>query len=592
MPIDLSGIKASRSVPILPTSSTGPVEPTRALVPLAPISPVAPKDDISDRPAAAFDRSGLDLFDVFTDADQLISRQMVAPVELEVGLEQARMSLLRQRPADALASLDQIWQGACRTEEGWYLRSGALMILGLPAEGDRIASAGLDTKPTSLALRFVRSLARLAMGDSTGARLLLQPTVDGEVADPLIRVQHAITQARQGDRAGAEHTLAVLAEHHADHPALSYGRGVLRLIGADLARQYAQPTLEEQEVFAAFGGAAPTVESPIETPEATPVAGIVATGNATDEPLPDVAEQALRQFGVRMGLGATSDIIREARVLLRAFSSGGALAGSVMPQVAYAARGVLTAVLSALSGDRTAGQAPLRTLIEQLIPSLQSGRPDEAERVLQRARNAVREPQLRLLRALSQLESGASPAVPAVPAVPASPVVSELRGSTASREPGPLIPVRLGLALLVETAGMRQDILSAPFAPMNEASEWLPRADGVVGRVDQYAPSARLDVQGKQSEERSGRGWGAALAAAQPAAQGAVHAASRAAADLHATRDETQADVRQREAAGARSVAVLLIAAAAVAMATGRGEIAIACGAGAAWLGLRRNSGD
>ncbi len=188
MPTDLPGIPGARVSPPTPApSATAPL--SRALIPVAPLPPVEPRPEIGAAPRTPFDRSGISLLDVLTDADQVLARGSVAPVELEVGLEQARSSLLRQLPTEALASLDQVWQGAQDTEEGWYLRTGALLVLGLPGEGDRVATEGLDAQPASLALRFARSLARLAMGDVTGARQLLQGLPDEH--DELLTARHA-----------------------------------------------------------------------------------------------------------------------------------------------------------------------------------------------------------------------------------------------------------------------------------------------------------------------------------------------------------------------------------------------------------------
>ncbi|MFO0205060.1 MAG: hypothetical protein ACK54L_02735, partial [Betaproteobacteria bacterium] len=81
----------------------------------------------------------MELSDLLLTADILEQRDGVAPVALEMGLEGARAALLRHQPGDALAALERVWSTAQRSEEGWYLRSGALTVMGLPGEGDRIA---------------------------------------------------------------------------------------------------------------------------------------------------------------------------------------------------------------------------------------------------------------------------------------------------------------------------------------------------------------------------------------------------------------------------------------------------------------------
>ena len=226
-----------------PVAPSDAAPPSRGLVRIAPTPGSSPVGTPVEAPTGTpLDRSGLNLLDLLDATDVLVERSETAPVALEVGLERARGALLRNLPGDALAALDQIWDGASRTEEGWYLRSGALTVLGLPVESERVSQEGLNVRPSSVALRFLQSLARVAVGDFTGARSTLQQAQQRTPDDVLLHVQQAIVQAKLGDTGGAELVLQRAARTSPAHPALDYGRSGVRLASSDATRQRSRAT--------------------------------------------------------------------------------------------------------------------------------------------------------------------------------------------------------------------------------------------------------------------------------------------------------------------------------------------------------------
>lgn len=474
---------------------------------------------------------------------------------LEVGLEQARGSVLRNLPGDALAALDSVWQGARRTEEGWYLRSGALTVLGLPGESDRVAEEGIAMRPNSVALRFVQSVARLAMGDLAGARAVLQPALTLRGNDPVILVQHALIQARQGDSRAADATLAKLERAIPDHPAVEWGRNALRSIVADATRQRSRPTpvdwpATDADIFPpAFG------EDPDPAPASQSRAATPTPRNS--DAVTDVATSALERFGARVAMRPAAEVVREARLLLRAFSAGGTLAAATHGEQAHAARTLLAAFLGSSGVDEHDRRTPLRSIVEQVVPLLQQGQTHDAERIVHRQRALAREPIARLLLAvvrgasLTVARNSAFDSAP-VAGVKASGAHSAVSSDAASDtvvhdavvrdavERGQVVPIRLGLGLLEETSAMRE-AMRTPF---------------VVAPVVEALSGAELD----------GAGWGAAHRAASEQPVG-----------------------EWEEGAGVRAVALVCVALAAGALFTGHGVVAIALGVGAAWLGLRRS---
>ena len=92
MPPDVTGLGgATGGAPVPPTALLRPVAPSRALVPVerAGSRPLPP-------PGSPLSRSGVALADLLFAADLVETREAVAPVAMEMGLESARGQLLRQ----------------------------------------------------------------------------------------------------------------------------------------------------------------------------------------------------------------------------------------------------------------------------------------------------------------------------------------------------------------------------------------------------------------------------------------------------------------------------------------------------------------
>ena len=594
--------------------TAGAPDASRALVRIEPApnsAPVGPSNDALE--GTPLDRSGLNLLDLLDATDVLVERTDTAPVALEVGLERARGALLRNLPGDALAALDHVWEGARRTEEGWYLRSGALTVLGLPAESERVSEEGLAVRPTSTALRFLQSLARVALGDLAGARNTLHSAQLREPSDALLLVQQAILHAKQGDSGGAERLLQRAAQTSPEHPAIEYGRAGIRLAASDATRQRSRPTPTD----------VPTLRGEFDVQRSSMRAADVL--EAIDrESTGDVTADALFRLGARVALQPPAETMRESRALLRAFSAGGTLATVGGAEQTHAARIILTAVAGVMGDGATDTAGPLRALVQQLLPMLCDGRIDDAARLVRRSQGVGREPVGRLLQRVvdgaiaaeqhvtgipltgippkvhqgtpvvgtaiiartTPLHSPTARAGPDVaePGGAASPPHSETEPTpadaritnratpSASTEAGivrgelersPIIPVRLGLALLDETSHSRAAARAADWnSPVRHTS---PRdsfqLDARHGIAELSARSASLTPL--RAEEGLGMGWGIANAAS-----GLAHP------------DRTPNT-------SVRAMAIVLVIAALLAIATGHWAAAVVLGVVAMWAGAQ-----
>jgi hypothetical protein len=482
-----------------PVGPTRSVTPSRALVPVEKAGP---------RPlppgGSPLDRSGVALDDLLFAPDLLETRQAVAPVALEMGLESARGQLLRQLPGDALISLDAIWPGAATTEEGWYLRAGALTVLGHPGDGERIASAGLETQPGSLALRLMQSVARAVLGDLSGARAALAPALDAAPGNPVLTAQQAVVLARQGHADDAGALLDRLALDAPNHPALSWARSAVRSARADRARSGTRAAYSDVPRTPASSRVItvsdPVIDEPLDDVDAAAIDAALDVVLA-DEEHGDLVAAAFVNLGRRIARAPDEDLIRATRTLLRACSTGGTLASAGLPDEAHAARQLLTAILVVIRQD-DAAPSPVGTFMAQWLPLLRpthrddgSDRLDEAQRLLRRA-GASMPPAVRRL--LDVLLEGATHTDRVTHDRADRSATGEFTVVTpVERESGPLLPVRLGLSLLTESAATRA----------LERSQLIEDAPTVMSRG-----------------EMTGEGWGAARANPARAAETAAGA--------------------------------------------------------------------
>ena len=599
---DIGIIPRDMTVRGVPPGPGGPggASTSRAVVRLPAVAPASgtPSGTVGSGPLG---RSGIDLLDVLDAPDVHVARESVAPVALEVGLERARGALLRGLPVDALVSLDTVWEGARRTEDGWYLRGGALVALGLPGEGDRLAEEGLGVRASSAALRFLQSLARLAMRDVAGARATLAVALQLRPGHPLLVAQDAIVQAQQGDRGGAESALHTLMMHAMpDDPVVAYARDAVRTALANHMRggSSASPT--------AGGTAAPGNGVPLH--DLAAVLQAVDDGiSATRDPL----SSAMHRLGARILLLRAADVAIEARALLGALSSGGALAGSCRAETAHAARGLLVALLGAVhDGDARRPPAPsllkdigsgiaserapddasemqrlaASGVVGDIVRGLRAGRVDEAVRLVRRHHGSARESSGALLLALVR---GALSGVQCAHESGRGAGAAAHDGTINSHLPvvqdetrGPVVPLRLGLRLLAESAAERlagrvagdpayvTDAESPRAAPLHRGD----RSDA--GAIAGSFGTARSALEDVADPLQPGH--------ASDAAPGghALHYAAAAARGEH-----------RREGSGASTasaMAVSCVILAAFAAAFDFPVLAVALGVGASWLAVRR----
>ena len=419
----------------------------------------------------------MELRELFHAPDQVVVRSRTPAAALELGLEHARGSLVKNQPADALAALDQVWSGARHTETGWYLRGGSLALLGLPGEASRVVGEALLANPQSLANHFLQSLVRLTLGDVAAAQLSLSNATTKSEPDVLLLIQHALLSAESGDVAQAEELLRRAATRAPDHPALAYGRDMMRQLLRNRTRDNRgtpNRPLTPVSVEALWQDDAPALSvSP------NRVRGATGDNDAADrETSRDVLTDALTELGRQLTAGTKQQALTEVRALLGSLSAGGTWATAIPASRAHAARAVLGAMLDALSTASATpglgweaesvdgqwqrltpewspsvetsdaiirGNEVLLHTVRTLVDAMRDGRPAEADQQLRRARGSVGDTTIQLMRAIlgSDERSMNEPfAAPSGGDAYAAYIRNGAPGHTL------LAPLRLGLALL------------------------------------------------------------------------------------------------------------------------------------------------
>ena len=482
----------------------GPVSSLPATRPITRVTPVAPQP-ATEPDASPLTRSGLNVHELFNAPDQVVVRSRTPAVALDLGLEHARGSMVRNQPAEALATLDEVWSGARHTETGWYLRGGSLALLGLASEASRIATEALKAKPESSANHFLLSLAKLTMGDLPAAQLALANAEAHSEPEALFVIQRALIEAQRGNVTDAEELLRHAAGHWPDHPALLYGREMMRAVLRNNSRERQRTPARLMHT--------PVNEPAVQTPSGprTPVSSsTLSTETAHGETeirthARDFASDAFHEFGALLSSGSPRQALGEARALLGSLSAGGTLANAMPAARAHAARAVIGAVIEALNGnarsdavgwdaesidgqwqraqhdasmnahDELSSNVSLHQATRALVVALRDGNVQAAEGQLRRVRGSLGESTFGLLRALltanrvsdgEPIDSSQTQTAPTAFEAGSAPVQDGFAGHTL------LAPLRLGLALLPETelSDQRVRMLSESNAAVTYAS--------------------------------------------------------------------------------------------------------------------------
>lgn len=309
-------------------------------------------------------RAGVDLPALLDHgADALVARREPGSAALGELLERARGALVRGAPMEVLAALDAGWDGAARTESGWYFRAAALTLLGLPGEAERVLQQANTVRERSPALAFLLSVVRSAAGDSAGARAALADARAQRPGEPLLQVWDAVLTARAGHTGGALAQLTDVVASGSHDPVMAWARQAIQHASANAQRaaRVANPAAAAfgnsafaTTAFATSAGATPEVHG---SPH-PPAMDVDSLSRPTA--LLDPVDSALRRLGARLGSTSPAELEADVRQFMQSLSASGAWQEAGRSERSHAVRAVLATLQHVLG--RTASDAGASTV--------------------------------------------------------------------------------------------------------------------------------------------------------------------------------------------------------------------------------------
>ena len=179
-PFQLPVLTAPVSGGPLPRIGGNPLLLPQGAPPAAPGA--APRDDA---PISLAGR--LELGDVLPDTTRLA-----------LALESATRALQGGNANAVLAELDAVWSHQLASDSPWYLRGGALQLLGRSSDAEQVLRDAVSRLPRSAAILYLLGVHTAHRGQSDAARLVNDHALALHPAEPLLWLQRAALTTREG----------------------------------------------------------------------------------------------------------------------------------------------------------------------------------------------------------------------------------------------------------------------------------------------------------------------------------------------------------------------------------------------------------
>ncbi len=237
--------------------------------------------------------------------------------QLALALESATRALQSGKPDTVLAELDAVWSHQLASDSPWYLRGGALQLLGRTTDAEQVLRDAVARLPRSAAILYLLGVHTAHRGQPDAARLANDHALALHPAEPLLWLQRAALAMRDGtpDMADAIMQqvrtlapafpaddwvvmLARLGQSRGRTPTPTYQQALARLTPASV------PVIEAESP--APGTTTPHAAAP--TALATPLDAAVRYGLTLLESPTQSARTATGVSGTRTGSDAMSDL--------------------------------------------------------------------------------------------------------------------------------------------------------------------------------------------------------------------------------------------------------------------------------------------
>lgn len=192
------------TIPPLQGGGTG-VPPFRVPVLTAPVStgvppvigeesPLLPQGAVPSSPAAP----PRDDAPIILAGRLEVGDQLPDTTQLALALESATRHLQHGRADAVLAALDAVWSQQLAADSPWYLRSGALQLLGRTADAEQVIRDAIARLPRSAAILYLLGVHTAHRGHPDAAKLANDHALSLHPTEPLLWVQRAALAQSNG----------------------------------------------------------------------------------------------------------------------------------------------------------------------------------------------------------------------------------------------------------------------------------------------------------------------------------------------------------------------------------------------------------
>jgi Tfp pilus assembly protein PilF len=245
--------------------------------------------------------------------------------KLALALESATRALQGGKPDAVLAELDAVWSHQLASDSPWYLRGGALQLLGRSSDAEQVLRDAIARLPRSAAILYLLGVHTAHRGQPDAARLANDHALALHPAEPLLWLQRAALAMRDGTPDMAR---AIMDQVRTLAPAFPADDWLVML--ARLGQQRGRtPTPTYRKAIARLTPSSlPAVEAEPSAPLATPAA-----------PPPLAPPLTALDAAVRYGLTLLESPTQSARTATGATGPSGS-GGDAMSQLAGIIRGI------------------------------------------------------------------------------------------------------------------------------------------------------------------------------------------------------------------------------------------------------------
>ncbi|HYW49833.1 MAG TPA: hypothetical protein VE861_04455 [Gemmatimonadaceae bacterium] len=149
--------------------------------------------------------------------------------KLALALESATRALQNGRAESVLAELDAVWSSQLASDSPWYLRTGALQLLGRTSDAEQVLRDAITRLPRSAAMLYMLGVHTAHRGQFDAARLASDHALALHPTESLLWLQRAALALSSGNLEAAASIVAQVQQQDPGFPAMHWLTTLSRL---------------------------------------------------------------------------------------------------------------------------------------------------------------------------------------------------------------------------------------------------------------------------------------------------------------------------------------------------------------------------